>query len=100
MEWFKRKPKPPPTERKEIPDGLWTKCNSCGEIIYVRELEKALWVCRNCHYHFRIRSTDYMDILLDRVIPIASRPRDKRPDATTPSSAELAQSISVRSHSL
>lgn len=66
MEWFKRKPKPPPTERKEIPDGLWTKCNSCGEIIYVRELEKALWVCRNCQYHFRIRSTDYMDILLDK----------------------------------
>ncbi len=66
MEWFKRKPKPPPTERKEIPDGLWTKCNSCGEIIYVRELEKALWVCNNCQYHFRIRSTDYMDILLDK----------------------------------
>ena len=65
MEWFKRKPAPPPTERKEIPDGLWTKCNSCGEIIYVRELEKDLWVCRKCSYHFRIRSTDYMDILLD-----------------------------------
>ena len=65
MEWFKRKPAPPPTERKEIPDGLWTKCNSCGEIIYVRELEKDLWVCRKCAYHFRIRSTDYMDILLD-----------------------------------
>ncbi len=65
MEWFKRKPAPPPTERKEIPDGLWTKCNSCGEIIYVRELEKDLWVCRTCSFHFRIRSTDYMDILLD-----------------------------------
>jgi len=66
MEWFKRKPAPPPTERKEIPDGLWTKCNSCGEIIYVRELEKDLWVCRKCSYHFRIRSTDYIDILLDK----------------------------------
>lgn len=66
MEWFKRKPAPPPTERKEIPDGLWTKCNSCGEIIYVRELEKDLWVCRKCSYHFRIRSTDYLDILLDK----------------------------------
>ena len=65
MEWFKRRPAPPPTERKEIPDGLWTKCNSCGEIIYVRELEKDLWVCRTCSFHFRIRSTDYMDILLD-----------------------------------
>ncbi len=66
MEWFKRKPAPPPTERKEIPDGLWTKCNSCGEIIYVRELEKTLWVCSKCSYHFRIRATDYIDILLDK----------------------------------
>ena len=65
MEWFRRKPQPPPTERKEIPDGLWTKCNSCGEIIYVRELEKSLWVCRKCSYHFRIRPEDYMAILLD-----------------------------------
>jgi acetyl-CoA carboxylase carboxyl transferase subunit beta len=65
MEWFKRKPQPPPTDRKEIPDGLWTKCNSCGEIIYVRELEKSLWVCRKCSYHFRIRPEDYMNILLD-----------------------------------
>jgi acetyl-CoA carboxylase carboxyl transferase subunit beta len=65
MEWFRRKPQPPPTDRKEIPDGLWTKCNSCGEIIYVRELEKSLWVCRKCSYHFRIRPEDYMGILLD-----------------------------------
>jgi len=65
MEWFRRKPQPPPTERKEIPDGLWTKCNSCGEIIYVRELEKSLWVCRKCSYHFRIRPEDYMSLLLD-----------------------------------
>ena len=66
MEWFKRKPAPPPTERKEIPDGLWTKCNSCGEIIYVRELERLLWVCQKCSYHFRIRPEDYMNILLDK----------------------------------
>ncbi len=65
MEWFRRRPQPPPTERKEIPDGLWTKCNSCGEIIYVRELEKSLWVCRQCSYHFRIRPEDYIAILLD-----------------------------------
>ncbi len=65
MEWFKRKPQPPPTDRKEIPDGLWTKCNSCGDVIYVRELEKSLWVCRKCSYHFRIRPEDYISILLD-----------------------------------
>ena len=65
MEWFKRKPKPAPTTRRDIPDGLWTKCDSCGEIIYVKELQKALWVCRNCSHHFRIKHTDYLDILTD-----------------------------------
>jgi acetyl-CoA carboxylase carboxyl transferase subunit beta len=67
MEWFKRKPKPPPptSDRLELPDGLWTKCNSCGEIIYVKELEKNLWVCNRCDYHFRIKYTNYLEILTD-----------------------------------
>ncbi len=65
MEWFKRKHKPPPLTRHGIPDGLWTKCDSCGEIIYVKELQKALWVCRNCAHHFRIKHTDYLEILTD-----------------------------------
>jgi acetyl-CoA carboxylase carboxyl transferase subunit beta len=65
MEWFKRRHKPPPKERKVIPDGLWTKCDSCGEIIYVKELEKNLWVCSRCSHHFRIRHGDYLKILAD-----------------------------------
>jgi acetyl-CoA carboxylase carboxyl transferase subunit beta len=65
MEWFKRKPKPPPDTKRPVPDGLWTKCDSCGEIIYVKELRKALWVCGNCSYHFRINHTDYLNILAD-----------------------------------
>lgn len=65
MEWFKRKPKPPPTTRRVLPDGLWTKCDGCGEIIYVKELEKALWVCSKCSYHFRIKHQNYLDILTD-----------------------------------
>jgi acetyl-CoA carboxylase carboxyl transferase subunit beta len=66
MEWF-RKAKAGlnrPTKR-EIPDGLWTKCRSCGEIIYARELERSLWVCPSCSYHFRIRHSDYINLLLD-----------------------------------
>lgn len=66
MEWFK-KPKNGlvSQQKKEIPDGLWTKCESCGEIIYVKELEKNLWVCHRCNFHFRIKSKDYIELLLD-----------------------------------
>lgn len=67
MEWFK-KPKNGlvSQQKKEIPDGLWTKCESCGEIIYVKELEKNLWVCHRCNFHFRIKSKDYIELLLDQ----------------------------------
>lgn len=65
MDWFKRTPKPAPTTRRTIPDGLWTKCDRCGEIIYVKELEKALWVCSKCAFHFRIKHGDYLNILTD-----------------------------------
>ncbi len=66
MEWFKKtKEGLVPQQKKEIPDGLWTKCESCGEIIYVKELEKNLWVCHKCNFHFRIKSRDYIELLLD-----------------------------------
>ena len=66
MDWFKRKKEVlKSAERKEIPDGLWIKCDECGEIIYKKELEKKLYVCPKCDYHFRIGSYDYIDILLD-----------------------------------
>jgi acetyl-CoA carboxylase carboxyl transferase subunit beta len=66
MEWF-RKAKAGLTKQKkqEIPDGLWTKCGGCGEIIYARELERRSWVCPSCEYHFRIGHTDYIRLLLD-----------------------------------
>ena len=42
MDWFKRKKSVmAPVEKKDVPDGLWIKCNGCGEIIYKKELEKA-----------------------------------------------------------
>jgi acetyl-CoA carboxylase carboxyl transferase subunit beta len=66
MDWFKRKKEVlKPIDKKEMPDGLWIKCNSCGEIIYKKELEKKLFVCPKCDFHFRIGSKDYLKILLD-----------------------------------
>lgn len=66
MEWFRKaKDGLVPQEKKEIPGGLWTKCGDCGEIIYTKELEKNLWVCPQCGYHFRIKSKDYINLILD-----------------------------------
>lgn len=66
MEWF-RKSKPPLDSgtKKNIPEGLWTKCTSCGEIVYSKKMEELLWVCPNCNFHFRISSHKYIELLLD-----------------------------------
>jgi len=67
MDWFKRKKEAlKPADKKELPDGLWVKCDNCGEIVYKKELEKRLWVCPKCDYHFRIGSREYISILFDR----------------------------------
>jgi acetyl-CoA carboxylase carboxyl transferase subunit beta len=63
--WFKKKVKAKPEEKLKLPDGLWAKCETCGEILYRKELEKNLWICPKCLFHFRISCRDYVSLLLD-----------------------------------
>jgi acetyl-CoA carboxylase carboxyl transferase subunit beta len=66
MSWLKRDTQGPKTQSKrEVPEGLWVKCDSCGEIIYTKDLERNLHVCPKCGHHFRISSRQYVQILLD-----------------------------------
>ncbi|MCZ6767090.1 MAG: acetyl-CoA carboxylase, carboxyltransferase subunit beta [bacterium] len=67
MSWFKRSKKSlkATAPKKNMPDGLWQKCQYCGEILYIKELEKALWVCSKCGYHFMIGTDQYIEILCD-----------------------------------
>jgi acetyl-CoA carboxylase carboxyl transferase subunit beta len=66
MNWLKRARQGIRTWRKkEVPDGLWEKCPSCGEILYRKELTRQLSVCSKCSFHFRIDAKRYIDILLD-----------------------------------
>ena len=44
---------------------MWTKCESCGEIVHKKVLEQNLWVCAKCNFHFRIGSKEYFSLLLD-----------------------------------
>jgi acetyl-CoA carboxylase carboxyl transferase subunit beta len=66
--WFKRIKKGILTstaEKKETPEGLWTKCPECNFICTMNELREHLFVCPKCNYHHRIGSTEYFDILFD-----------------------------------
>jgi acetyl-CoA carboxylase carboxyl transferase subunit beta len=51
--------------RREIPDGLWVKCDRCNQIIYHKELSKNLNVCPKCDYHFRMSAKDRLERLMD-----------------------------------
>ncbi len=68
MAWFFRTKNTLPgraPENSAVPDGLWTKCNKCGEIIYKRQLEELLYTCPKCNNHFRISSFEYVAMLFD-----------------------------------
>jgi len=66
MNWLKRARKGIRTwRRKNIPEGLWRKCPSCGEILYSDNLENNLSVCASCGNHFRISPDRYLEILFD-----------------------------------
>lgn len=68
MAWFKKSKAPiAPVETKkvQIPEGVWTKCKNCDEIIYSKEIERNLNVCPKCDYHFRISARERIALVLD-----------------------------------
>jgi acetyl-CoA carboxylase carboxyl transferase subunit beta len=52
--------------KKAMPEGLWSKCDSCEAVLYRADLEKNLHVCPKCSYHIRISARERLDCLLDR----------------------------------
>jgi acetyl-CoA carboxylase carboxyl transferase subunit beta len=52
--------------RKEMPDGLWTKCEECPEILFNKTLEENFKVCPKCNYHFVLGSYERVNMLLDK----------------------------------
>jgi len=65
MAWFRRKPSEGQASRVQIAEGLWIKCDSCKEIIYRAEVERAGRVCPKCHYPFRITARERIALLAD-----------------------------------
>jgi acetyl-CoA carboxylase carboxyl transferase subunit beta len=65
-EFFRRTPKHfTPAERdngQQIPDNMWAKCPACGELIYTKQLNDNLKVCK-CGYHMRLAAREWLGLL-------------------------------------
>ena len=66
MNWFDRMKKGLKAGmRRDVPEGLWQKCERCEQTLYRPELEAHHWVCKACGYHFRLGGDAYFGLLLD-----------------------------------
>lgn len=69
MSWFEKlmpsRIRTETTRKKSIPEGLWTKCDGCGAVLYRAELERNVNVCPKCSHHHRIGARWRLDIFLD-----------------------------------
>jgi acetyl-CoA carboxylase carboxyl transferase subunit beta len=51
--------------KKEIPDNLWVKCPGCSAMLFKRELEENLNVCRTCGFHLKVGAVRRLEIMFD-----------------------------------
>jgi acetyl-CoA carboxylase carboxyl transferase subunit beta len=69
MSWFKKllpsRIRTDATIKKGVPEGLWSKCDKCGAVLYRVELERSLEVCPKCGYHMRISARKRLEFFLD-----------------------------------
>jgi len=52
-------------KKRDMPEGLWTKCPSCNESLFEDALSKNLRVCTSCGYHFTIASGERIASMVD-----------------------------------
>src|SRR5229473_2414676 len=63
---FAKKPKLRGKSRKrEIPEGLWTKCPKCSTMVFDKELDENLKVCTHCQYHFPVSARERIHSLVE-----------------------------------
>ena len=51
--------------KKNIPEGIWSKCPECNRVLYQEELERKLYVCPKCNHHLRISARKRLESFLD-----------------------------------
>ena len=64
---FAKKPKlaGSKSKKREIPEGLWTKCPKCSTMVFDKELDENLKVCTHCQYHFPISARERIHSLVE-----------------------------------
>ncbi|WP_194757348.1 acetyl-CoA carboxylase, carboxyltransferase subunit beta [Aliidiomarina indica] len=66
MSWIERiLAKPQSNKRRNIPEGVWSKCGGCDAILYKADLERNLSVCPKCGHHMRLTARERLDAFLD-----------------------------------
>ena len=55
-------------QEREIADGLWTKCNSCGAVAYTKDLEANQLVCLECGHHNRVDSDERINVNYGKIL--------------------------------
>ncbi|MFV0549920.1 MAG: acetyl-CoA carboxylase, carboxyltransferase subunit beta [Limnobaculum xujianqingii] len=68
MSWIERilSKSSAPTRKASIPEGVWTKCDSCGQVLYRAELDRNLDVCPKCDHHMRMSARVRLHSFLDK----------------------------------
>jgi len=67
MSWIEKiLPKAKTTQKRNIPEGVWSKCTSCNAVLYKAELDRQLSVCPKCDHHMRISARKRIDCFLDQ----------------------------------
>lgn len=66
--------------KKDIPDNLWEKCPGCSAMLFRRELEENLNVCRHCGFHLKMGPEPRIEMLFDdqryRIVDLPKVPAD------------------------
>src|SRR5579871_4688654 len=64
---FPKKPKigSSKSKKREIPEGLWTKCPKCSVMLYDKELDENLKTCLHCNHHFPITARERINSLVE-----------------------------------
>ncbi len=114
MNWFTRLLGSPRNILKSggnsTPEGLWTKCPSCAEVIYHKELQRNLMVCPKCDHHMRVSaaeraaqlfdegSLEHLDTELRSRDPLNFRDKKKYRDRLKEASKKAGPEDSVRNY--
>jgi acetyl-CoA carboxylase carboxyl transferase subunit beta len=81
--WYQKVPerKVPSPDKRARMEGLWVKCDGCGEIVFKGDVEKNLEVCPKCDHHFPLSARRRLELVLD---PGSFRELDRGLESTDP----------------